>query len=148
MTSLRVRRSQPATNPLNPLSTFQPVALLPAAAFETAAFTSTSAIFSIVLTLFTLSALYQGLQNLQLSSSKQVSLRNQTFFCLLLPIVIVYYTKLALNEYVKSLYYKYYEEEVRHEALLNANNNESSGIQTNDTLLNNQAAAVEGDKSD
>eukprot|EP00347_Sterkiella_histriomuscorum_P016967 403351167 len=90
------------------LDPFSHLPALSVATFESAAFTSTSAIFSIGLTLFTLSALYQGLQNIALASSKQNSLRNQTFFCILVPIVIIYYTKLTLQDYIKSLFNKHY----------------------------------------
>ena len=79
---------------------------LPLTSFESAAFTMTMAIFSFCLTLFTLCALYQGLQNIpvsQQSSTKQMTLRNQTFFCILMPIVIIYYTKLALADYIRAL---------------------------------------------
>jgi hypothetical protein len=44
-----------------------------------------------------------------------MSLRNQTFFCILVPIVIIYYTKLTLEDYIKSLFSKHYEEESREE---------------------------------
>ncbi|CDW77365.1 UNKNOWN [Stylonychia lemnae] len=87
---------------LSSLDGFVHLPALSVATFESAAFTSTSAIFSIGLTLLTLFTLYQGLQNISLNSSKQMSLRNQTFFCVLVPIVIIYYTKLTLEDYINA----------------------------------------------
>ena len=73
------------------------------ATFYKAAITSTSAIFSVLLTLFTLTVLYQGLQKFQMVTAKQESLRNHTFFCILLPIVVIYFAKITLLDYLKSL---------------------------------------------
>jgi len=86
---------------------------LSAGNFYSAAVTGTHVIFSILLTLITLSALYHGLQQFQMTSERQVSLRNQTFFCLLCPIVIIYYTMLTLKDYIRAICTKkYYEEQM------------------------------------
>ena len=52
-----------------------------------------------------------------------MSLRNQTFFCILVPIVIIYYTKLTLEDYIKSLFSKHFNEETREEIFHNENSN-------------------------
>jgi len=44
-----------------------------------------------------------------------MSLRNQTFFCILVPIMIVYYTKLALEDYINSIFSRSKDEETREE---------------------------------
>jgi hypothetical protein len=77
-----------------------------------AAVTSTEVVFSLILSLLTLSALYHGLQQFSMANEKQVSLRNQTFFCLLLPIVLIYYTKLTLHDYIRSLCNRRYLQEI------------------------------------
>lgn len=69
---------------------------------EEAAYTTTSAIFSMGLTLFTLSALYQGMHNIPLTTNKHLTLKSLVFLCLLVPIVAVYYAKMALEDYYKS----------------------------------------------
>jgi len=66
------------------------------ASFYRAAFTSTSAIFIVLFVLVTLGSLYRGLHEFQMTSAKEMSLRELTFFCILLPIVIIYYAKLTL----------------------------------------------------
>lgn len=72
---------------------------------ESAAITSTTAIVSLVLTAFTLFALYTGLQNnVTAVTSQQQSLRVQIQLCLLLPLVIVYFTKVALEDYLRTLF--------------------------------------------
>jgi hypothetical protein len=71
---------------------------------EEAAYTTTSVFFCIALTLFTLSALYQGMQNIPLSSTKQSSLKSQAFVCMIVPIVVVYYAKLAISNYMSSFF--------------------------------------------
>ena len=71
---------------------------------EEAAYTTTSVFVCITLTLFTLSALYQGMQNIPLSSTKQSSLKSQAFVCMVIPIVIVYYAKIALTSYMSSFF--------------------------------------------
>lgn len=115
---------------------FAPLPTLSSATFESAAFTSTSAIFSIGLTMFTLSALYQGLQNIALNSSKQMSLRNQTFFCILVPIVIIYYTKLTLEDYIKSLFSKHYNDENWEELNYLTENSNIDNLYKNNQLTN------------
>lgn len=55
-----------------------------------------------------------------------MSLRNQTFFCLLVPIVIIYYTKLTLEDYIKALFSRHYEEESREEKYLSDAINDSA----------------------
>jgi len=37
-----------------------------------------------------------------MTSAKEMSLRELTFFCILVPIVIIYYAKLTLQEYVRA----------------------------------------------
>jgi succinate dehydrogenase hydrophobic anchor subunit len=72
---------------------------------ENAAITSTTAIVSIFLTVFTLFALYTGLQNnVVVVTSQQQSLRVQIQLCLLLPLVVVYFTKVALEDYLRTLF--------------------------------------------
>ena len=43
------------------------------------------------------------------ASAKQNSLRNQVFFFILVPIVAIYFMKLTLQDYLKSLFYSYFE---------------------------------------
>ena len=72
---------------------------------ESAAITGTTAIVSIVLTAFTLFALYTGLQNnVSVVTSQQQSIRVQIQLCLLLPLVVVYFTKVALEDYLRTLF--------------------------------------------
>jgi hypothetical protein len=47
-----------------------------------------------------------------MTSSKQKSLRELTFFCVLLPIVSIYYAKLTLQDYVRALCNKKWNEDV------------------------------------
>ena len=68
---------------------------------QEAACTTTSVIFSLCLTIFTLSALHQGVQNIPLNSLKQEVLRNQLFFCIMIPMVIIYFSKLSMYEGVQ-----------------------------------------------
>ena len=46
-----------------------------------------------------------------------MSLRNQTFFCLLLPIVIIYYTKLTLHDYIRAFCTRRYKEDTLEDSL-------------------------------
>ena len=64
--------------------------------YKSVVFTAAHAILCIVLTLATLSLLFSVLEALPLvvSSDKQDSLKWQTFFCLLLPLVILYYSQI------------------------------------------------------
>lgn len=72
---------------------------------ESAAITSTTALVSIVLTAFTLFALYTGLQNnVTVVTSQQQSLRVQIQLCLLLPLAILYFTKVALEDYMRTFF--------------------------------------------
>ncbi|TNV84905.1 hypothetical protein FGO68_gene13634 [Halteria grandinella] len=71
---------------------------------ESTAFTSTAAILSFSLTIFTLFALYTGLQNIPAATSQQQSLRSQTFMCMLIPICLIYFTKMALEDYIRTFY--------------------------------------------
>lgn len=48
--------------------------MMPSVSTYEAAYTTTSAIFSMSLTVFTLSALYQGIQNIPITSTKQYAL--------------------------------------------------------------------------
>lgn len=56
-----------------------------------------------ILTVFTLSSLYVGLQNIPVTTSQQQSLRTQTFLCLLVPFVFLYFTKIALSDYIRMI---------------------------------------------
>ena len=69
---------------------------------DNVACSSAMAILCIVLTVFTLFALYTGLQNIPVTTSVQQSLRNQTFICILIPLVFIYYTKMALVDYMRT----------------------------------------------
>jgi len=64
--------------------------------YKSVVFTAAHAVLSVVLTLATLSLLFSVLEALPLDSNsdKQDSLKWQTFFCLLLPLVILYYSQI------------------------------------------------------
>ena len=57
-----------------------------------------------VMTAFTLFALYTGLQNIPVTTAQQDSLRSQTFLCLLVPLCVLYFTKVALADYIRTIY--------------------------------------------
>jgi hypothetical protein len=69
------------------------------------AITSTTALVSIFLTAFTLFALYTGLQNnVTVFTAQQATLKNQIQLCLLLPLLLVYFTVIALEDYVRTFF--------------------------------------------
>ena len=69
------------------------------------AITSTTALVSIFLTAFTLFALYTGLQNnVTVFTSQQATLKNQIQLCLLLPLLMIYFTVVALEDYVRTFF--------------------------------------------
>lgn len=60
---------------------------------------------SLFLTAFTLFALYTGLQNnVATVTSQQQSLRTQIQLCLLLPLVALYFTTVALKDYMHTFF--------------------------------------------
>jgi hypothetical protein len=70
-------------------------------------------VFISLFTVVTVWSLYYGLQEFDMSgSSKQRSLRELTFFCVLLPIVSLYYAKLTLQDYVRAMCNKKWIDEV------------------------------------
>jgi len=70
-------------------------------------------VFISLFTVVTVWSLYYGLQEFDMGgSSKQRSLRELTFFCVLLPIVSLYYAKLTLQDYVRAMCNKKWIDEV------------------------------------
>ena len=69
------------------------------------AITSTTALVSIFLTAFTLFALYTGLQNnVTVFTAQQATLKNQIQLCILLPLLLTYFTVIALEDYVRTFF--------------------------------------------
>lgn len=56
------------------------------------------------LTAFTLFVLFTGLQNIPVTTAQQQSLSSQTFLCLLVPICALYFSRIALTDYIKIFY--------------------------------------------
>jgi hypothetical protein len=67
-----------------------------------AACTLSTAVFSLGLALFTLTTLFQGIQNIPLHSIRQSALKNQVFLCIITPIVIVYFAKLTWIDFIQA----------------------------------------------
>ena len=99
------------------------------------AITSTTALVSIFLTVFTLFALYTGLQNnVTVFTAQQATLKNQIQICILLPLLLTYFTVIALEDYVRTFFSFNLSTKVSSDhlsntssSLLNSVINESSG---------------------